>query len=52
MALLGALAGMGWLPVEEDLLVRAMEERSRGRLREINRKAFDLGRADAIHRRR
>jgi indolepyruvate ferredoxin oxidoreductase beta subunit len=52
MALLGALAGMGWLPLEEDLLIRAMEERSPARFREINRKAYDLGREDALHRRR
>lgn len=52
MALLGALAGMGWLPLEEDLLIHAMEERSPDRFREVNRKAFDLGREDALHRRR
>jgi indolepyruvate ferredoxin oxidoreductase beta subunit len=59
MALLGALAGLRWLPLEEEALLRAMDLRSPDRFQETNHRAFDLGRSavtdgreDAIHRRR
>ncbi|WP_045212694.1 indolepyruvate oxidoreductase subunit beta [Desulfonatronovibrio magnus] len=43
MAMLGALAGTGILPMEPDLFCRIIEEKTKKRFVEINLKAFQAG---------
>ncbi len=45
IVVLGALAGLGWLPFDETRLWRGVERLCRPRYRDVNRRAFDLGRA-------
>jgi len=43
MVMLGALAGTGRLPLKVESLKKAITERFKGRIVEVNLKAFDLG---------
>jgi len=43
MVMLGALAGTGKLPIKVESLKQAIKERFKGKIVEVNLKAFDLG---------
>jgi len=46
--MLGALSGLGWLPIEEPDMLRAVERHSGHRFLEANRTAFAVGRSAVI----